>query len=183
MEMRFFSWMILPTVIALLVMGCEPKRTQMPSASEEPLLLLDDAPGEVAASELAVDNSRCHVCHINYSFEKLAVTHAKAGVGCEQCHGSSDAHCSDEDNITPPDVIFAEEKIQSFCMGCHPEEKIKTRPHRVFLGKANGKEYYCTKCHGDHRLTVRTRRWDKNTRELIQDDNVRMTTNEMFEKQ
>jgi len=182
MRVRCLSWMIVTVVTCLLVTGCEPKTIQTSSVDEEPLLLIEDNASLIPASELAVDNSRCHVCHINYSFEKLAVDHAKAGVGCEQCHGSSDAHCSDEDNVTPPDVIFAEEKIQPFCMDCHVKEKIDIKPHRIFLGKADGAKNYCTKCHGDHRLIVRTRRWDKRTRELIQDDKVRMTTDEPFEE-
>ena len=179
MKLRFSLWMLI--LAALVVMtGCGPKTPQKTMVDEEPLLLLNET-GE-DKSELLADNSRCHVCHINYSVEKLAVTHAKADISCEQCHGPSDAHCSDEDNVTPPDIIYAEDKIQPFCMGCHTKEKIRIRTHRAFLEKPGGEEYYCTKCHGDHRLTVRTRRWDKVTRELIEDDNVRMTTDEMIKQ-
>ena len=132
---------------------------------EEPLLLEEEPlpPEDDEAGSLA-DNSRCHVCHINYEDEELAVTHARAGVGCERCHGASDAHCSDEDNITPPDIMYPPDKVNSFCKSCHPE------------GKLGGDKKYCTDCHGEHRLGYRTRKWDKETGKLIQDDKVRMLT-------
>jgi len=131
------------------------------------LLLLEES--EELSGPMA-DNSRCHVCHINYDGEVLAVTHARADIGCEQCHGASDAHCSDEDNITPPGKMFAKAAINSFCKDCHPKAK---------LGR--GKKY-CTDCHGEHRLSHRTRRWDKTTGRLIEDDKVRMLTDEMLEQ-
>lgn len=99
---------------------------------------------------------------MNYAVEKLAVSHAQANVGCEKCHGASNAHCSDEDNITPPDIMYAPEKINASCKSCHPD------------GKLAGGKKYCTECHGEHKLSHRTRQWNKTTRALIQDDNVRM---------
>ena len=61
---------------------------------EEPLLLSDESEkGTVAGG---ADNSRCHVCHINFSQEELAVAHARAAIGCAGCHGASDAHIADE---------------------------------------------------------------------------------------
>ena len=131
---------------------------------EDPPLLLEDAKAGPVA-----DNSRCHVCHINYEEEELAVVHARANISCEQCHGSSDAHCGDEDNITPPDVMYPQEKINGFCKDCHPDSKL------------SGDKKYCTDCHGEHRLGYRTRRWDKTTGKLIADDKVRMLTDEVPE--
>ena len=68
----------------------------------------------------AVDNSRCHVCHLNFSDEVMAVNHAKYGVGCEKCHGASDDHASDEGNVTPPQIMYPREKIDAACKVCHP---------------------------------------------------------------
>ena len=34
--------------------------------------------------------------------------------------------------------------------------------------------WICTDCHGQHRMKVRTRVWDKETGKLIKDDGVRM---------
>lgn len=130
---------------------------------------LDPPAGPVA------DNSRCHVCHVNYEGEALTLIHARADVGCEDCHGASDAHCSDEDNVTPPDTMFAQDKVKSFCMGCHTKEKIGIDVHNSVMAEADPDKALCTACHGEHRLAHRTRRWDKVTRELIKDDGVRMT--------
>ena len=180
--LRCCVWMILAAVLAVAVVDCKQKVGQEPPlVLEEPPLLLEEPPLLLENGETGpvADNSRCHVCHINYEDEKLAVVHAQANIDCEQCHGASDAHCSDEDNITPPDIMYPMAKINSFCMGCHPGDKISSL-HKSFLAGTT-KEKYCTDCHGKHRLIYRTRKWDKTTGELIQDDKVRMTTDDMLE--
>jgi len=160
--------------------GCKEQVEQEPPLSlaeqvdQEPLLLLEDNNGDenpgLDTGPLA-DNSRCYVCHINYQDDELTSLHAKADIGCERCHGASDAHCSDEDNITPPDIMYPAEKINSFCKSCHPDAKL------------GGGKKYCTDCHGEHRLNHRTRKWDRETGNLIEDDKVRMMTDEMLEQQ
>ena len=160
--------------IAVAVVACRQRIREEPSPlangpDEEPLLLEEPSPLEDDNAGPLADNSRCHVCHINYQDEELAVTHARAGVGCERCHGASDAHCSDEDNITPPDIMYPLDKVNSSCKTCHPE------------GKLGGGKKYCTDCHGEHRLSYRTRKWDKETGELVEDDKVRMLTEDALE--
>jgi len=153
---------------------------------ESPLLLEDDDSAETVAPATGpvADNSRCHVCHINFADEELAVEHARADVGCETCHGPSDAHCNDEDNITPPDVMFPVARINPTCMGCHPRDEISILPHRAWLnGTAPEGKRHCTGCHGDHRIGYRTRRWDKVTGELIQDDKVRVIADDPVKEQ
>jgi hypothetical protein len=130
---------------------------------EEPPLLLDDEPNEDSSSESMADNSRCFVCHINYAQEKIAVTHARQGMGCANCHGESDEHIADESwasggNGTAPDIIFTRAQINPFCMGCHTKEKIDTEQHKSLFAD-NNEEKYCTDCHGDHRLTNRKCKW------------------------
>ncbi len=160
---------LLASVGLIWGVACRERATER--GKEEPLLLLEDE-GDAGSGDTSggptVDNSRCYVCHINFDGEGLTKIHSKVGVGCEDCHGSSDAHCSDEDNITPPDRMFAKEAINSFCKGCHPDAKLK------------GGKKYCTDCHGKHQLEHRTRRWDKRTGELLEDDKVRMLTDEML---
>lgn len=175
-----FSILLLAAASVFLVSCKEQARQEPPllldeQVDQEPLLLLEDSNNgdenpDTDTGPLA-DNSRCYVCHINFAQEKLTSIHAKADIGCEHCHGASDAHCSDEDNITPPDIMYPAEKINSFCKSCHPNAK---------LGK--GKKY-CTECHGEHHLSHRTRKWDKETGELIKDDNVRMLTDKMLEQE
>jgi hypothetical protein len=130
---------------------------------DEPLLLLDDGPDEDLSSESMADNSRCFVCHINYMQEEIAVTHARQGMGCANCHGESDEHIADESwasggNGTAPDIMYPREKINPFCMGCHTRDKIDTEQHKPLFAGNNG-EKYCTDCHGDHRLTERKCKW------------------------
>ena len=127
---------------------------------EEPLLLSDES--EKGTVGGGADNSRCHVCHINYSQEELAVTHAAAAIGCARCHGASDAHIADESwasggNGTAPDTMFPKDKINPFCIGCHATGMPK-EPQREEIIAGNS-EKVCTDCHGKHRLTTRKCKW------------------------
>jgi hypothetical protein len=119
---------------------------------------------------LAADNSFCYVCHLNYDGEQLALDHERAGIGCTECHGQSLDHCNDENNITPPDVMYPRAKINSSCMSCHPKDKIGHEDaHRSILSGATTQQKHCPDCHGtDHRLSIRTVRWDKETGELLE---------------
>jgi hypothetical protein len=67
--------------------------------------------------------------------------------------------------------MYPAQKINSSCKSCHPDATL------------GGDKKYCTDCHGEHRLSYRTRKWDKSTGELIEDDKVRMLTDEMLEQE
>ena len=125
-----------------------------------------------------VDNSRCHVCHINFAFDDLAVKHEEVNVGCETCHGPSDAHCSDEDNIIPPDIMWPLKTLNAKCMECHEQAKLPEEEHAELFADATDEKQVYTDCHGDHRLTHRTRIWNRETGELIKSDKVRMLNDE-----
>jgi len=126
-------------------------------------LLLEDEPGSGGSSESAADNGRCFVCHMNYVQEKIAVTHARAGIGCAKCHGASDAHIADESwasggNGTAPDIIYPRNKVKSSCLACHAAEKIGAAQHQAVLAAAPDASA-CTDCHGSHRLPQRRCKW------------------------
>ena len=174
--MRYWLLIFVLVSVAIAIVACREE------IKAEPLLLLEDAEELAAPSGPVADNSRCYVCHINYEEEALTFVHAMADIGCEQCHGSSDAHCSDEDNITPPDIMYPAAKIDSFCMRCHTKDKIDIPVHKSVLADIGTEEGCCTNCHGEHRLSHRTRRWDKKTGKLLEDENVRMLTNEVLKK-
>jgi hypothetical protein len=180
MPVRYLKfWLFIVILLSVTVGAFSCKKEIL----EEPLLLLENEPEELATPTGPVaDNSRCHVCHMNYEVEPLTSVHALADIGCEQCHGSSDAHCSDEDNITPPDIMYPAEKIDSFCMSCHTREKIDVPVHKSVLADIGTEESSCTNCHGEHRLSHRTRKWDKTSGKLLENDNVRMLTDEMLEE-
>jgi len=118
------------------------------------------------------DNSYCYVCHLNYEEEQITIAHQRAGIGCETCHGPSDAHSSDEDSLTPPDIMFSKTAINAACGKCHMK-LADIEGHQTLVAGAS-KQKYCTDCHGKHRIEVRTRIWDKKSGELISDDGVRM---------
>jgi len=139
-----------------------------------PLLL--EEPPEVDPWDVPVgpvaDNLACYCCHTNYEEEEFVVYHAKANVGCIKCHDESYDHRDDEDNVTPPDTMFPPEKIESNCQECHethdaPAKDVITRWQERCPNNAKPEELLCTDCHGQHRLKVRTVRWDKRTRKLI----------------
>jgi hypothetical protein len=131
---------------------------------EEPPLLLDGGQQESPSSTGPVaDNSRCHVCHLNYMEEELALDHARANIGCADCHGDCDEHIADESwasggNGTPPEIMYPREKINPFCFGCHPKDKIDKMQHEGFF-TGTAEEKYCTDCHGEHRLAERKCKW------------------------
>jgi len=120
------------------------------------------------------DNSRCHVCHVNFSEERLAVGHAWANVGCEKCHGPSDAHCGDEGNVTPPTTLYARSDIDKSCKVCHPTDRLVEGAKSCFEVPDESKgQHYCTDCHGKHQMARRTVRWDAVTRKLLPKDATR----------
>jgi hypothetical protein len=128
-----------------------------------------------AHKEIFVANEFCSACHYAFGDEKLARTHERAGIGCERCHGESERHRSDEDNITPPEIMYPKEKINPTCMMCHPRNEIKHESrHDLLLAGAetifdkSSNQKNCTDCHAkDHRINVRTIRWNKATGEIL----------------
>ena len=142
------------------------------------LLLALAAPDSGASKPEPADNSYCYACHANYEEEKLTTVHHPVGVGCETCHGASIQHSGDEDNITPPERMFAKDQIVPFCMTCHEKAKLaKKDDHKAFFKDPEPGET-CNNCHAEkHRLAVRTRIWDKKTGKLLSDDGVRMMGN------
>jgi hypothetical protein len=114
---------------------------------------------------------RCLVCHIPFKTEELAVTHFNAArppafqegdITCERCHGTdNDAHRADEDGLTPPEKMFARDKIAPMCRECHPT-------HSEAVSAADLQAQVCTDCHGNHRMKVRIRVWDKETGKLLE---------------
>ncbi len=127
-----------------------------------------------------VANQFCSACHYGFGDEELARTHELAGIGCERCHGESERHRSDEDNITPPEIMYPKAKINPTCMMCHPRHEISHESsHKTLLSGAKtifdsadegSDQIYCTDCHAaKHRINVRTVRWNKQTGELLKD--------------
>jgi hypothetical protein len=128
-----------------------------------------------AKKETFVANQFCAACHYGFGNEELARKHERAGIGCERCHGESERHRSDEDNITPPEIMYPKQKINPTCMMCHPRAEIKqVSSHKSLLQGAEtifdkpSNRKYCTDCHAeDHRIKVRSIRWNKATGELL----------------
>ncbi|MFC1635323.1 multiheme c-type cytochrome [Planctomycetota bacterium] len=182
--MRYYLFILLLAAAVIVGSCCEQqkmrKKPQAHSQSEsvweqvtqdeapllledEPLLLLDDEPEALSSDEPGADNSRCFVCHVNYMQEDIAVTHARADMGCATCHGESDEHIADESwasggNGTAPDIMYPLSKINPFCMSCHTKDKIDTEQHKPLFA-AGAMQMVCTDCHGDHRLTNRKCKW------------------------
>ena len=167
------------TVMAAVIvtLGCDAARNEKPLLLDgsEPLFLLDQGNPKLAnlppPKGPVADNSRCFVCHMNYHQEELAVIHARHNISCETCHGPCDAHCNDEDNITPPTIMFPRAIIPPACMKCHPAETLCDKEHHwdVFAPTTTAKtpKKICTDCHGKHRLARRTSQWDKKTGKLL----------------
>ena len=141
-----------------------------------------EEPAEEQAEEKTfVANLFCSACHYAFGDEELALQHERVGIGCERCHGESERHRSDENNITPPEIMYPKAKINPTCMMCHPRHEINhVKDHEPLLEgaetifdtapKTAGHELYCTTCHAkQHRINVRTIRWNKATGELLKE--------------
>ena len=171
--------------VLLLILGasCSPEKRAIDESGRKSI---EDGQGgrQVAAEPSGqagfVANQFCSACHYGFSDENLALTHEKAGIGCERCHGESERHRSDEKNITPPEIMYPEAKINPTCMMCHPRHEIShVESHKALLEGAKtvfdstdkgDNQTYCTDCHAQHhRINVRTIRWNKQTGELIRE--------------
>ena len=113
-------------------------------------------------------------------------THSRAWSNI-RIHGESSPHSTDEDGLTPPNFMFAKSRIRFHCLGCHDWVKLvasdknrsdhKDKPdHQAVLDGTVKDKKFCTDCHGpEHRLSHRTRVWDKKTgRLLLKDGTPRM---------
>jgi hypothetical protein len=137
------------------------------------------AAGKEVAEKTFTANEFCAACHYAFGEEELAAKHEKAGIGCERCHGESERHRSDEDNVTPPEIMYPGDKINPTCMMCHPRHEIEhVGAHKKLLAGAktifdsdsddDSPLVTCTFCHAKrHRMSVRTIRWNKATGELL----------------
>ncbi|MGO9915861.1 MAG: hypothetical protein ACLQIB_14295 [Isosphaeraceae bacterium] len=82
------------------------------------------------------------------------------------------AHRNDESNITPPDLMFPVESIDSSCARCHEGHDVEPRAVvNRFLERSptqtDTKSLVCPSCHGEQHLAVRTVRWDRKTGKLV----------------
>lgn len=177
--MKHAGWLTLVLILAVIGFGylahfwaAEVRAVAAPPLSLEGYLdeKLPETPAEKV--ELKVDNFACYVCHGNYEDEELVVSHGKEEVGCVDCHGQSYAHRNDEDNVTPPDKMYAPEDVDKMCGTCHkmhnaPARNVIQRWQQRCPAKTNPEAIVCTDCHFQHRLRFRTVWWDKRTRELV----------------
>jgi formate-dependent nitrite reductase cytochrome c552 subunit len=140
-------------------------------------MLLDEPPAAATTKtdpkKPVADNSACFVCHGNFQEESMVAVHAKENVSCVKCHGKSLAHRNDEDNVTAPDTMFASARIDNACRQCHEEHNAPARKviamfQARFPQNTDSKKVVCTDCHGEHRLKVRSVRWDKTTGKLLE---------------
>ncbi len=169
--MKSAAWVTLSFGLALAALAAlaEPPAKNGSSAKDPDTAKSLKEPGKKLP---VADNQACFVCHANYDEEEMADQHAKANLGCVECHGQSLAHRNDENNITPPDRMFLKEAIDRDCIRCHdthdaPARKVIARWQERSLGNRDPKEAVCTDCHGAHRLANRTVRWDKKTGKLL----------------
>jgi len=139
-------------------------------------MLLDESPAKKPTAadpkKPMADNSACFVCHGNFQEESMAAVHAKENVSCAKCHGDSLEHRNDENNITAPEKMYPQARIDSACRQCHEEHnasarKVITLFQARFPQNTDPKKVLCTDCHGEHRLKVRSVYWDKSTGKLL----------------
>jgi hypothetical protein len=161
----------------------ELQQDKQPSGTLPPLtvdtdspLMLEEAKKQPKRDKPLVpsvaENTACFVCHDNFREEQLVTQHGDGDVGCVDCHGKSYAHRNDENNTTPPDVMFPRQKIDAACVECHdthdaPAAEVVARLRERLPRLSQSQELVCTDCHGHHRLANRTVVWDRTTRELL----------------
>ncbi len=176
---------VMSSLLLILAANCSFERAPIdkpPGEKTEEVPIEQQAKAEPVAEqaehELFVANPFCAVCHYGFDEEELALNHELAGIGCERCHGESERHRSDEDNITPPEIMYPKARINPTCMMCHPRGEINHVSHHkpllagaktIFDTEAASRKIYCTGCHAErHRINVRTILWNKATGELLE---------------
>ncbi len=154
--------------------GAQEKKSLPPLivGSDAPQLLGGSVETNEEVSASVAENTACYVCHANYQQEELVQWHADGAVGCVDCHGKSFAHRNDENNTTPPDVMFPRSEIDASCEECHdthdvPAADVVARLQQRVARVPAGEPVVCTQCHGQHRLPHRTVVWDRATRRLL----------------
>ena len=162
--------------LLVIAAGCSiEEKTEDVSVEKQ---VLEGTAEEKTAAKTFTANQFCAACHYAFGDEEMARTHEMASIGCERCHGESERHRSDENNITPPEIMYPKDKINPTCMMCHPRHEIKhVASHKPLLAGAktifdsdesDNEQLYCTTCHAkEHRINVRTIRWNKATGELL----------------
>jgi hypothetical protein len=138
-------------------------------------LLLDEPTSDQSGGATSPSLTRkliCHDCHADFLQDSLSVVHAKQDIACTSCHGLSEAHSGDEENITPPQIMYARGDIAGKCRQCHKThnataDAVITRWQQRDLQRLKPAELACTDCHGEHRMRVRTVLWDKHTGKLL----------------
>jgi len=165
--------------LLIFAAGCSSEKDPEDISAEKPAA--EEPLEKEVAEKTFTANVFCAACHYGFGDEMLASTHESAGIGCERCHGESERHRSDEDNVTPPEIMYPKERIIPTCMMCHPRHKIRHVPaHEILLAGAKtifdsdsedaGSQMYCTTCHAkEHRISVRTIRWNKVTGEILEE--------------
>ncbi len=176
--MKRVVYLALLPALATLLLACVAQFAHDDLAAAAPPLslegYLDEKLPEATGNEpkLKVNNGSCYVCHGNYDEESLVVTHGKGEVGCIDCHGKSLDHRGDEDNITPPEKMYALKDVDKMCGKCHdehdaPAEDVVARWQERCPKKTDPEQIVCTDCHFEHRMRFRTVWWDKATGELV----------------
>ena len=99
-------------------------------------------------------NAACYVCHMTFVREPLSAVHAKAKVGCIQCHGLSAPHANDEDvGATKPDITFKRDAIDPACRACHPAHDVPAdKVVARWQERKSPPNPTCTQCHGSHKV-------------------------------
>ncbi len=156
----------------------DPPQKELPPLvidTDSPLMLEESAKAQKPNKKVApsvAENAACFVCHENFSDEPLVTMHAQDDVGCVDCHGKSYAHRNDENNTTPPDVMFPRDKIEENCASCHdthdaPAAQVIARLQERVPRRNVSQDIVCTQCHGYHKLGHRTVLWDRATGKLL----------------
>jgi hypothetical protein len=174
---------IMSSLLIVFAVSCSLQKCAIDDSGQKQIK--DESSGQQVTEESSgkkffVANQFCSACHYGFIDEELAHTHELAGIGCERCHGESERHRSDENNATPPQIMYPKSKINPTCMMCHPRHEINhVAQHKALLAGArtvfdtadqDNSQIYCTDCHARHHyLNVRTIRWNKETGELIKD--------------
>jgi uncharacterized CHY-type Zn-finger protein len=170
--------------VSIISGGCgqreEPVRQSNPGLpaltvnKNAPLLLDEPAQTQKVLTQAETKNATCYVCHANYEQEPLVQWHAKANYACSDCHGESIAHKNDENNITPPDKMYAPDEIDAACRKCHTSHDIQpaevVRRWREHIGDTKT-DVLCEKCHEGHDVPAAdvVRKWQKQGGQKIEE--------------
>ncbi len=94
----------------------------------------------------------CAPCHSEQARDFATHTHFSKNIGCDACHGPSEAHRK-ATGAAPPDRVAAPDEVPALCGACHVAQRKDYQASRhaaLLAARPRVRSAQCGACHGVH---------------------------------